>query len=104
MNEIERQKRLRLAAADAGEVWKVTQRKAAEAEASRVRIQAEADSDAKHLSGQGISRQRQAIVDGFSASVKSFSSDLTEINPQQIMELIVITQYYGNFLQLSFFR
>ena len=53
MNAIESQRRLRAAAAEKAEAEKVVVVKAAEGEA-----------EAKFLSGQGVARQRKAIVDG----------------------------------------
>merc|ERR1719409_5829 len=60
MNEINKAKRLRVAAQDEGEAVKI--RAVKEAEAARTEIQAKADAEAKFLAGQGIARQRQAIM------------------------------------------
>ena len=59
MNEINKMKRLRVAAEDEGEAVKIRAIKEAEAVASRTEIQAKADAEAKYLAGQGIARQRQ---------------------------------------------
>ena len=59
MNEINKQRRLRVAAEDEGEAVKIRAIKEAEAVASRTEIQAKADAEAKYLAGQGIARQRQ---------------------------------------------
>ena len=69
--------------------------KAAEARAERTRIEAAADADSKHLAGQGLSRQRQALVDGLSASVKSFTEGMNSVHPKEVMEMIITTQYFG---------
>ena len=53
MNEINAQKRLRAAANEKAEAEKIVQIKAAEA-----------DAESKYLSGYGVARQRQAIVNG----------------------------------------
>jgi len=95
MNEINKQLRLKKAASEQGDARKIIEIKAAEAEAERIRIEASADADAKFLSGQGISRQRQALVDGLSASVKNFSTEVKEIDPKEVMEMIIVTQYFG---------
>merc|ERR1719163_63158 len=63
MNDINKAKRLRLAAQDEGEAVKIKAVKEAEAEAARTEIQAKADAEAKFLAGQGIARQRQAVMD-----------------------------------------
>lgn len=54
----------------------------AEAEKIRVVKAAEADSEAKFLAGQGISRQRQAIIHGFRESVKAHTPLLTRCAPR----------------------
>merc|ERR1719261_811238 len=54
MNEINKQRRLRVAAEDEGEAVKIRAIKEAEAVASRTEIQAKADAEAKYLAGQGI--------------------------------------------------
>merc|ERR1712107_480235 len=64
MNEINRQKRLRDAAL-----------MAAEAEKIKVIKQAEAAADAQHLQGQGIARQRAAIIEGLNDSITSGSKE-----------------------------
>jgi hypothetical protein len=52
--------------------------------ASAVQIQvvkaAEADAEAKYLAGQGIARQRQAIVNGLRESVLNFSNDVSDVS------------------------
>ena len=62
MNEINKQRRLRVAAEDEGEAVKIRAIKEAEAVASRTEIQAKADAEAKYLAGQGIARQRQVCT------------------------------------------
>merc|ERR1719203_2234862 len=62
MNEINKQKRLR----DASIM-------AAEAEKIKIVKAAEADADAAQLAGEGIARQRCAIVDGLRASIAGSS-------------------------------
>merc|ERR1719331_1249289 len=94
MNEINRQERLKKAAADKGEAAKILSVKEAEAVAARIRIEAEADADSKELAGQGLSRQRQAIVDGLSKSVNLFTEGVDVANPATVMDMIMITQYF----------
>ena len=82
MNEIEMQKRLKLAQVHQAEAQKAIDIKLAEARA-----------EAKHLNGVGLARQRSAMVEGFAACVDrlnvaeddKFSSDATE--------LLLTTQY-----------
>merc|ERR1719389_952519 len=81
MNEINKMKRLRVAAE-------------AEAEASRTEIQAKADAEAKFLGGQGISRQRQAIMEGLRESVNAFKSEVRGVDAKTVMDLMIVTQYF----------
>merc|ERR1712232_913929 len=81
MNEINKQKRLR----DASLM-------AAEAEKIRVVKQAEAAADAQHLQGQGIARQRAAIIDGLKDSICSGTGET--LSSDKVSELLLITQYF----------
>lgn len=83
MNEINAAKRLRESAYERAEADKLTRVKAAEAEA-----------EARYLQGHGISRQRQAILNGLRDSVADFSSDLDGVSNKEIMELLLVTQYF----------
>jgi len=94
MNEINKMKRLRVAAEDEGEAVKIRAVKEAEAEASRTEIQAKADAEAKFLAGQGISRQRQAIMEGLRESVNAFKSEVAGVDAKAVMDLMIVTQYF----------
>lgn len=83
MNEINAAQRLRQSAFERAEADKMTKVKAAEAEA-----------EARFLQGQGISRQRQAILNGLRDSVADFSGEMDGINNKEIMELLLVTQYF----------
>lgn len=83
MNEINAAQRLRIAASDKAEADKILVVKAAEA-----------DAESKFLSGQGIARQRKAIIDGLSESVSDFSEAIPGTDPKSVMELVVMTQYF----------
>lgn len=83
MNKINASKRLREAALQTAEAEKVKVIKAAEAEA-----------EAKFLGGQGIARQRQAIVNGLRESVLQFSNDVHGITNKEVMEMMMMTQYF----------
>jgi regulator of protease activity HflC (stomatin/prohibitin superfamily) len=83
MNEINASQRLREAAAEKAEAEKILQVKAAEAEA-----------DSKYLSGLGVARQRRAIVDGLRETVTGFSSDVPGASPKDVMDLLLVTQYF----------
>merc|ERR1719274_405684 len=77
MNEINKMKRLRVAAEDEGEAAKIRAVKEAEAEAARIEVQAKAEAEAKFLAGQGISRQRQAIMEGLRESMNAFKHEVS---------------------------
>lgn len=67
-----------------------------EAEAEKIRIvkKAEAEADSKRLSGEGIAQQRLEIVRGFKESVEDFQKALQEVDPQEIMQFVLMTQYF----------
>jgi regulator of protease activity HflC (stomatin/prohibitin superfamily) len=83
MNEINAQQRLRVAAEHKGEADKILVVKAAEA-----------DAESKKLSGKGIADQRTAIVEGLRKSVKEFEEAVEGVSPQDVMTLVLMTQYY----------
>jgi regulator of protease activity HflC (stomatin/prohibitin superfamily) len=85
---------LRVAAEDEGEATKIRAVKEAEAEASRTEIQAKADAEAKFLAGQGISRQRQAIMEGLRESVNAFKTEVKGVDAKTVMDLMIVTQYF----------
>ena len=83
MNEINAAQRMRLAAFEQSEADKI-----------RVVKAAEADAEAKYLAGQGIARQRQAIMSGLRESVQAFQTEVTEVNSKDVLSLMLLTQYF----------
>jgi len=81
MNEINKQRRLRDAALMAAEADKV-----------RVVKKAEAEADAQHLQGQGIARQRAAIIEGLRDSITHGTNET--LSSEKVSELLLITQYF----------
>jgi regulator of protease activity HflC (stomatin/prohibitin superfamily) len=81
MNEINKQRRLRDASVMAAEAEKIKVVKAAEASA-----------DAAQLQGEGIARQRRAIIDGLRDSICHGSDE--SLSTEKISELLLITQYF----------
>eukprot|EP00929_Paragymnodinium_shiwhaense_P014493 TRINITY_DN122401_c0_g1_i1.p1 TRINITY_DN122401_c0_g1~~TRINITY_DN122401_c0_g1_i1.p1 ORF type:complete len:328 (+),score=65.38 TRINITY_DN122401_c0_g1_i1:84-986(+) len=81
MNAINTQRRLREAAVMAAEAEKLKVVKAAEAAA-----------DAQHLQGQGIARQRAAIIEGLKDSICSGTGE--SLSSDKVSELLLITQYF----------
>jgi len=83
MNEINSSKRLKYAVAERAEGDKILSVKAAEA-----------DAEAKYLSGVGVAKQRKAIVDGLKSSIVDFSDGVKGTNSKDIMDLLLLTQYF----------
>ncbi|CAD7960587.1 unnamed protein product [Amoebophrya sp. A120] len=83
MNEINANKRKRIAAAEVAEAQKIFAIKRAEAEA-----------ESKYLQGEGIARQRRAIVEGLRDSVNEFSEKIEGMKAKDVLELVLITQYF----------
>eukprot|EP00475_Leptophrys_vorax_P022636 TRINITY_DN3084_c0_g2_i2.p1 TRINITY_DN3084_c0_g2~~TRINITY_DN3084_c0_g2_i2.p1 ORF type:complete len:295 (-),score=34.75 TRINITY_DN3084_c0_g2_i2:204-1088(-) len=83
MNEINAAVRLRMAAKEKAEAEKILQVK-----------RAEADAEAKYLSGVGVARQRQAIVDGLRESVLAFSHEVAGTTPKDVLDMVLVTQYF----------
>ena len=67
-----------------------------EAEGEKIVIikRAEADAESKRLQGEGIAQQRIEIIRGFKESVEDFQEALTEINAAEIMQFVLMTQYF----------
>jgi len=86
MNEIDANRRLRVAANEKAEAEKVLKVKAAEA-----------DAESKFLQGQGVARQRTAIVEGLKHAV---GGDQT-MDPKTVQELLLITQYFDTLEKLA---
>ena len=55
---------------------------------------AEADAESKYLSGVGVARQRAAIIDGLRDSISDFSSQIAGTTPKDVMDLLLLTQYF----------
>ncbi|KAK4733830.1 hypothetical protein R3W88_008091 [Solanum pinnatisectum] len=90
MNEINAAARLRVAANDKAEAEKILQIKKAEGEA-----------ESKYLSGLGIARQRQAIVDGLRDSVLAFSENVPGTSPRDVMDMVLVTQYFDTMKEIG---
>ena len=83
MNEINAAQRTRIAAVELGEADRIRVVKAAEGEA-----------ESKALQGQGIANQRKAIIEGLRESVETFSSNVEGAKAQDVMNLVLMTQYF----------
>ncbi|KAL4344894.1 Hypersensitive-induced response protein [Arachis hypogaea] len=90
MNEINAAARLRVAATEKAEAEKILQIKRAEGEA-----------ESKYLSGLGIARQRQAIVDGLRDSVLGFSVNVPGTTAKDVMDMVLVTQYFDTMREIG---
>jgi len=62
---------------------------------------AEGEAEAKYLSGLGIARQRQAIVDGLRDSVLGFSGYVPGTSAKDVMDLVLITEYFDTMKEIG---
>ena len=90
MNEINASRRLRLAATERAEAEKILAVK-----------QAEAEAESKQLQGQGIARQRKAIIDGLRDSVGDFTDSINGMNAKDVLELVLLTQYFDTLKEVG---
>jgi regulator of protease activity HflC (stomatin/prohibitin superfamily) len=90
MNEINAAQRMRVAAMEKGEAERILRVKAAEAEAQ-----------SKALQGQGIANQRKAIVEGLRESVDTFQKSVPGATAQDVMNLVLMTQYFDMLKELG---
>uniref|UniRef100_A0A803RBI8 Hypersensitive-induced response protein 1 n=1 Tax=Cannabis sativa TaxID=3483 RepID=A0A803RBI8_CANSA len=90
MNEINAAARMRLATNERAEAEKIIQIKRAEGEA-----------ESKYLSGVGIARQRQAIVDGLRESVVGFSLNVPGTTAKDVLDMVLLTQYFDTMKEIG---
>ena len=90
MNEINAAQRLRVAAEEKGEAERILKVKAAEAEAQ-----------SKALQGKGIADQRREIINGLKDSVDEFQKGIPGASAQDVMNLILITQYFDTLKEIG---
>jgi len=90
MNEINAAQRLRVAAEEKGEAERILKVKAAEAEAQ-----------SKALQVKGIADQRREIIHGLKDSVDEFQKGIPGASPQDVMNLILITQYFDTLKEIG---
>jgi regulator of protease activity HflC (stomatin/prohibitin superfamily) len=83
MNDINAAQRAQVAAQARGEAEKILKVK-----------QAEAEAESKALQGKGIAAERQAIIDGLSASIEHFQKGVPGATSEDVMALVLLTQYF----------
>jgi regulator of protease activity HflC (stomatin/prohibitin superfamily) len=81
MNQINAARRQREAAIERAEADKIMAVRAAEA-----------DAEAKHLSGMGTAKMRQAITEGFRGSIESMKESCG-LEPKEVIHMMMVTQY-----------
>lgn len=87
MNAIEAAKKNKTAAETKAEADKFVKIKAAEGER-----------DSKALQGEGIAKQRAAIVQGLKDSI---GADTSQMTPEAVSELLLITQYFDTLEKIA---
>jgi regulator of protease activity HflC (stomatin/prohibitin superfamily) len=83
MNDINAAQREQTAAQARGEADKILKVK-----------QAEAEAESKALQGEGVARQRQAIIQGLQASVEQFKTAVEGSTARDVMSMVLLTQYF----------
>lgn len=90
MNEINAAQRMRVVASEKGEADRILKVKSAEAEAQ-----------SKALQGKGMADQRKAIIQGLKESVSDFKESLPNTTEQDVLNLILMTQYFDTIKDLG---
>jgi len=90
MNEIQTQQRLQVAAAAKGEANKILVVKNAEAEA-----------ESKFLQGEGIAKQRRAIIDGLRETIAAFTDKIGSVSEHEVLNLVLLTQYFDTMKEVG---
>jgi regulator of protease activity HflC (stomatin/prohibitin superfamily) len=84
MNQINATARLRVAAQNEAEADKIRQVKSAEA-----------DAEAKQLQGEGVAKQRAAIIEGFKTSIGDLKEVTgSDVKTQDVMNMVMMVQYF----------
>jgi hypothetical protein len=63
--------------------------------------QAEAEAESKRLQGEGIANQRKAIINELKDSVKDFAKTVPGSTPQDVMQLVLMTQYFDTLKDIA---
>jgi len=90
MNDINAAQREQIAAQARGEADKILKVK-----------QAEAEAESKALQGDGVARQRQAIIKGLQSSVEAFKGAVEGSTAQDVMAMVLMTQYFDTLREVG---
>jgi len=63
--------------------------------------QAEAEAESKRLQGEGIANQRKAIISCLKDSVEDFAKTVPGSTPQDVMQLVLMTQYFDTLKDIA---
>jgi len=85
----------------ASENAKTAARNAGEAEKMKVVLSAEAEAESKRLQGEGIAKQREAIVAGLAVSVESLKAAIPGADANDLMRLVLMNQYFDALRDMS---
>jgi regulator of protease activity HflC (stomatin/prohibitin superfamily) len=95
ITDIDPDKRVKDAMNKINEAQRLQEAAKANGEAEKILIvkRAEAESESKRLQGEGIAKQRTAIINGLKDSVEAFKS-ATKADTSEVMNLVLVTQYF----------
>lgn len=63
-------------------------------DASYKNTNSSAQKERSKIIGEGISQQRQEIVNGLKNSIDQFTEQISGVSPQDVLELVLVTQYF----------
>ena len=61
----------------------------------------EAEAESKRLQGEGIAKQRRAIVDGLRESIAAFTDKVSTVNEHEVLNLVLMTQYFDTLKEIG---
>lgn len=62
---------------------------------------AEAEAESKHLQGEGIAKQRRAIIDGLRETIAAFTDKIGSVNEHEVLNLVLLTQYFDTMKEIG---
>lgn len=80
---------------------KVAAQNDGEAHKLRTVLHAEAESESKRLQGEGIAKQREAIVGGLAQSVEALKNAVPGADANDLMRLVLMNQYFDALRDIS---
>jgi regulator of protease activity HflC (stomatin/prohibitin superfamily) len=71
------------------------------AETNKLLAVKQAEAESKRLQGEGIANQRKAIIAGLKDSIEDFSKAVAGATPQDVMQLVLVTQYFDTLKDIA---